>query len=176
MNKIDALIKLYVTTHAPTENWSAPSCGFSDIKITADGRWFHQGREIKRQSLVALFASVLTFDGQQYWLKTPAESCEIEVLAHPFIIEQWRYCDEASALELSPCIIAIDNLGREWPICDVFPLALEQVNGGDIPFLTLNYGLTARVSQNVYYQWAELLEEDEKGFYLMSAKTRFYLS
>ncbi|PCK30795.1 DUF1285 domain-containing protein [Pseudoalteromonas piscicida] len=175
MSKIDALIAQYVTTHAPTETWSAPSCGFSEIKITADGRWFHQGTEIKRKPLIALFASVLSFDGKQFWLKTPAESCEVEVEAHPFIITQWHYCDKAESADLSPCIIATDNLDRQWPICNRFPLALERVDGHLIPFLRLNYGLTARISRNVYYQWAELLKEDEKGFYLSSAKTRFYL-
>ncbi|RRS09539.1 DUF1285 domain-containing protein [Pseudoalteromonas sp. J010] len=175
MNKIDELIAQYVTAHAPTESWSAPSCGFSEIVIDTDGRWFHQKSEIKRASLVALFASVLSYDGTHYWLKTPAESCIVKVMAHPFVIEQWYFCEHASRLSLVPCIIAVDNIGREWPISSMFPLALERVNGVDIPFLRLNYGLTARVSRNVYYQWVEMLQEDKNGFYLMSAKTRFYL-
>lgn len=175
MDKINTLIDKYVATHAPTQQWSAPSCGWSEIKIARDGRWYHQGAEINRQSLVALFASVLTYESGRYWLKTPAETCEVEVESHPFVIQQWHYCDEAEALGLAPCILAEDNLNRLWPICAAFPLKVQSQGQSQIPYLELNYGLSAVIARNVYYQWAELLQQDDQGFYLDSAKARFYL-
>ena len=42
-----------------------------DIRIATDGRWFHEGDEIRRIELVKLFASVLMQDKTgEYWLVT----------------------------------------------------------------------------------------------------------
>ena len=58
-----------------------------DIEIKADGRWFHEGGEIKRIGLVKLFASVLSCDeAGRYWLTTPVEKGEIRVEDAPFVI------------------------------------------------------------------------------------------
>ena len=58
-----------------------------EIHIASDGRWFHQGDEIKRIAIVKLFASVLSLDNDgRYWLTTPAEKGEITVEDAPFII------------------------------------------------------------------------------------------
>ena len=56
-----------------------------DIEIKADGRWFHEGGEIKRIGLVKLFASVLSCDEDgRYWLTTPVEKGEIQVARRTF--------------------------------------------------------------------------------------------
>ena len=45
-----------------------------DIRIATDGRWFHEGDEIRRIEIVRLFASVLMRDNTgDYWLVTPVE-------------------------------------------------------------------------------------------------------
>jgi hypothetical protein len=45
-----------------------------DFRIASDGRWFHEGDEIRRIELVKLFASSLVLDDKgDYWLATPAE-------------------------------------------------------------------------------------------------------
>ena len=44
-------------------------CGDIDIRIAADGTWFHEGGPIGRKNLVKLFASVLERDeAGEYWL------------------------------------------------------------------------------------------------------------
>ena len=58
-----------------------------DIRIASDGRWFHEGDEIRRFELVKLFASILVLDDKgDYWLATPAEKGRITVDDAPFII------------------------------------------------------------------------------------------
>ena len=58
-----------------------------DIRIASDGRWFHEGDEIRRIELVKLFASILVLDDKgDYWLATPAEKGRITVDDAPFII------------------------------------------------------------------------------------------
>ena len=57
-----------------------------DIRIANDGRWFHEGDEIRRIEMVKLFASVLMLDETgDYWLVTPVEKGRIIVDDAPFI-------------------------------------------------------------------------------------------
>ena len=58
-----------------------------DIRIAADGRWFHEGDEIRRIELVKLFATALLRDEEgDYWLATPIEKGRIIVDDAPFVI------------------------------------------------------------------------------------------
>jgi hypothetical protein len=41
--------------------------------------------------------------------------------------------------------------------------------------MQLPYGCFARVARNVFYQWAEIAETDELGYFITSANERFYL-
>ena len=43
----------------PLETWAPEHCGQLDMAIDRDGRWFHEGSEIKRSELVSLFAGLL---------------------------------------------------------------------------------------------------------------------
>ena len=57
-----------------------------NIKIAGDGRWYHEGGEIRRKALVKLFSTVLKRDPDGvFWLETPAEKGRIEVEDAPFI-------------------------------------------------------------------------------------------
>ena len=69
----------------PVRHWQPVRSGEIDIRIAADGRWFHEGREIKRTRLVALFASVLRLDADGFCLVTPAEKLRIVVEDAPFL-------------------------------------------------------------------------------------------
>ena len=58
-----------------------------DIRIAADGNWFHEGGLIGKPALVKLFASVLHREADgSYWLVTPVERGRITVDDVPFII------------------------------------------------------------------------------------------
>src|SRR5512139_2074648 len=55
------------------------------MRIAADGRWFHQGSEIRRPEMVRLFATILRRDGAQHYLVTPVERLSIDVDDAPFL-------------------------------------------------------------------------------------------
>ena len=43
----------------PVERWNPDHCGDSEMRIAADGTWFHQGTPIGRPEMVRLFATIL---------------------------------------------------------------------------------------------------------------------
>jgi len=66
-------------------------CGDIDIIIKRDGTWWHEGTPIKRTKMVALFASVLQKNRDEYWLVTPVEEMRIQVEDAPFVITDVQY-------------------------------------------------------------------------------------
>ena len=67
-----------------------------DIRIANDGRWFHEGDEIRRIEMVKLFASVLMLDETgDYWLVTPVEKGRITVDDVPFIVSEMSFISGA---------------------------------------------------------------------------------
>ncbi|KAF7768936.1 hypothetical protein PCIT_a3464 [Pseudoalteromonas citrea] len=160
------------TPHAPTEKWQPSTCGLIDISIDSQAKWHHQGSEITRAGLVKLFASVLSCKNGIYTLTTPSEQCVIDVQDAPFLITAWYI----HPVDIGSVIVCEDNLGRHWPLCEHFPLEIKQYKGQWVPYLMLPHGLTARLQRNVYYQWADIAEQDIQGAYLNSANTRYYLT
>lgn len=71
----------------PVERWNPPLCGTIDIRIAADGTWFHEGKPINRTRLARLFSSLLRKDedGVTY-LVTPQEKLAIIVEDAPLIV------------------------------------------------------------------------------------------
>lgn len=139
-----------------------------DIHIAADGRWFHQGGEIRRAELVRLFASVLMRDEQgEFWLVTPVEKGRISVDDAPFIITEARFRDaapedEAFANEVAgdaetrQIILMRTNVGDEIQLGAAHPLRMMKEPGGAEmrPYVMVRDGLLAKLSRPVYYQLA----------------------
>lgn len=171
MKSLNELIAVLVTPHAPTQLWRTAPCGLIDMSIDNQGRWFHQGSEITRLEMMKLFASVLNYSQGIYTLITPSEKCQIQVADVPFLIKTWT----TYQLGTQSVIVCEDNLGRQWPICEQFPLITKLYCGQVVPYLCLPNGLTARIQRSVYYQWADIAEQDSKGAYLNSANNRYYL-
>lgn len=132
-----------------------------DIQIAEDGRWFHEGGEIKRLGLVKLFASVLSYEAGQYWLRTPAEAGIITVADAPFMITSCK----SSGQGKDQLIEFEDNLERRWQLGATHKLEVRVGPSVDEPrpYLHLDKGLTARISRPVFYELAELAEFDEAG-------------
>src|SRR3546814_1139465 len=43
----------------PVDKWNPPHCGDSEMRIAADGTWFHQGTPIRRPEMVRLFSRIV---------------------------------------------------------------------------------------------------------------------
>ncbi|TKB46828.1 DUF1285 domain-containing protein [Thalassotalea mangrovi] len=140
----------------PIEKWNPPFCGDIPIRINKNGEWFYQNSEITRQSLVRLFASVLWFENDHYYLVTPAEKVRIEVEDKPLIITQWQFLNT----EQEPVIEVTTNVNDSVFISPEHPIESDD-NGLKV---RVRRNLYARVHRNIYYQWAEIakIETDVK--------------
>ncbi|MEQ8658472.1 MAG: DUF1285 domain-containing protein [Hyphomicrobiales bacterium] len=71
----------------PVDQWNPALCGAIDVRIAADGTWYHEGRPIRRSRLVKLFSSILRKDedGVTY-LVTPHEKLSIRVDDAPLVV------------------------------------------------------------------------------------------
>ena len=86
LNRIDELLKeVGGRKHPPVHLWQPSRTGEIDIKIDAEGAWFHEGRKIHRQGLVRIFASILRYEAPDYYLVTPQERLRITVADVPFV-------------------------------------------------------------------------------------------
>ena len=137
------------------------------IRIDQEGRWYHEGGQIKRIELVKLFASVLSIDeAGQHWLSTPVEFGRIEVEDAPFIITAISSAGEKK----DRVVTASDNLGRDYTIGADAPLFFKTRTGAETAssdsrcYLRLPSGLFARLSRPVWYELADLADDkDDKG-------------
>ncbi len=150
-------------------------CGDIDIRIAADGTWFHQGGPIGRKPLVKLFASVLQRDeAGDYWLVTPVERARIRVDDAPFVAVEMR----AEGSGRDQRLTFRTNIDAEITADTEHPLTFRPRPGGEpAPYLGLGGGLEALVARAVYYELVALgvteNEADQDRFGLWSAGSFF---
>lgn len=135
----------------PLDKWQPKIKGKIDILIKADGSWWHEGGEIKRHSLVKLFASILVLEDQQYFLKTPVEQLAIEVEDAPFLVTSWQ--------QKNGQILFTTNVGEIITLSEERPLLLKEQAEQTLPYLQLGRGFIAKLHRNVFYQLVEIAEQ-----------------
>ncbi|MDE2403295.1 MAG: DUF1285 domain-containing protein [Sphingomonadales bacterium] len=139
----------------PVANWNPPHTLDSEMRIAADGRWYHQGGEITRPAMVRAFSSLLTRDDAgQHWLVTPAERQSIAVDDAPFIAVDVQRRDEALVFRLNTDEFVI--AGRDHPVTargDPETPAL---------YVVVRDRLEARLNRSTYAQLIEIaLQSDD---------------
>lgn len=137
----------------PVAEWLPKSSGDSEMRIAADGRWYHQGGEITRPAMVRAFASLLMRDDAgRHWLVTPEERLSIEVDDAAFIAVDVKREGEALAFRLNTDDFVI--AGPEHP--------LRAVGDPDVPalYLAVRHGVDARLNRSTYAQLIEIALED----------------
>ena len=140
----------------PLEMWNPSNCGFVDIAIDREGRWFHEGSEIKRRELVSLFAGLLRREEDgRYYLVTPVEKVEVSVALHPIMVVDTRpmITGEEQALAL------VLNTGGVFPLDSCTGLQPEKRAAG-AAFVNLPNGLTALFTRAAWYRLVELADEN----------------
>ncbi len=91
--------------YPPVHLWNPDHVGTIDIRIAADGTWYHEGDPIRRQSLVNLFSTVLRKDDDgRHYLVTPVERLEIAVDVAP--------CSSATCMSKMPAPIRQSRSGH----------------------------------------------------------------
>jgi uncharacterized protein len=144
----------------PVTDWNPDKVGDSEMQILADGRWFHQGGEIKRPAMVRAFSSLLRCDeGGHHWLVTPQEKLSIKVDDAPFIAVELRTEGEGDARQLALRLNTDDLvvLDRDHP------LVMREGSDPPLPYVLVRDRLWAKLSRPVYYEMAELALAENAG-------------
>jgi uncharacterized protein len=135
-----------------------------DMRIARDGTWHYRGSPIDRMPLVKLFASVLRRESDgSYWLVTPAERGRVEVEDAPFIAVAVERDGEGSGQKL----IFRTNLDEIVTAGPDHKLRVETAaDGTPAPYILVRPGieagpgLEARLARPVFYELAELGQEE----------------
>lgn len=154
----------------PVELWQPENVGEIDITIRRDGVWLHEGREIKRQSIVNLFSTVLRRDEQEYFLVTPVEKLKIDVEDVPFVAVGMEIDGSGEDQRLLFTTNCGDNVlaGSEHPVW------IDRSTAEQRPYLLVRNNLEALISRSVFYRLADLVEGAD-DLYITSNGTRFLL-
>lgn len=146
----------------PVEQWTPAAESDSYMRITADGRWYHQDGLISRPAMVRLFASVLRREGDgRYALVTPFEKQWIEVEDAPLLAVEVKSEGSGERRRL-----AFRLNTDELVVCGADrPLMLRGSVDEPRPYLGLWRGLEARIERSVYYDLVEmaLTQQGEDG-------------
>ena len=141
---------------APVHDWDPPYCGEMDMRIAADGRWYHEGSPIGRIAMVRLFSSILRLDDDgHHYLVTPVEKVRITVDDCPFVAQLLDVSGEGSGRQLTFTL----NTGET--VIAGADNAIEVTTdeaGQPHPVIEVRHGLKALISRSVFYQMVALAE------------------
>ena len=137
----------------PVDQWEPQASSDSLMRIAPDGRWFHNGGEIKRAAMIRAFASLLRRDADgQHWLVTPHEKQSIAVDDAAFIaVDVVRQGDAlVFRLNTDDDVVA----GPDHP--------LIARGSADLPaiYLAVRHGAEARLNRSTWLQLVELAGDD----------------
>ena len=139
--------------HPPVDRWNPDHCGQSDMRIAADGTWFHMGTPITRPAMVRLFSTVLRREPDgSHVLVTPVEKLSIEVEVTAF-----RAIAMTSEGEGDKRRIAFElDSGDAVILGPNHPLTIGDDAHGPSPRLAVRHRLEALIARPIYYELAEI--------------------
>ena len=126
-----------------------------DIRIAADGSWYHEGGIIGRPALLKLFASVLRReDDGSFWLVTPVERGRITVDDAPFVVTSMAVTGQGEDQQIT----FTTNVDEQVHLSSANPLVMRShPAGNDLrPYVRGRGGLEACLSRPVFYELASL--------------------
>jgi uncharacterized protein len=139
----------------PLDHWHPERTGDSEMRIAADGRWFHQGGEISRAAMVRAFATLLTRDEDgRHWLVTPQERLSIDVEDAALVAVDVKQMDGWLTFRLNTDELVM--AGPDHP--------LRAAGDPEIPalYLGVRHGIEARLNRSTYLQLAEIALQDDR--------------
>ena len=151
----------------PLDRWHPEREGEIDIRIAADGTWFHEGGAFRRPALVRLLASVLRREGDGYFLVSPHEKLRITVEDAPLLATDCEQRGEGRHGEL-----LFSTNGGDHVVADAAH-AVFMRNGR--PYVQVRDGLDALIVRSVFYRLVDSCELDEAGARLWSRGQCFQL-
>lgn len=149
----------------PVEQWQPAQISDSLMRIAADGRWYHDGGEIRRPAMVRAFSSLLVRDDDgAHWLVTPHEKQSIVVEDAAFIAIDVKPDDDALMFRLNSDEFVI--AGPDHPIV--------ARGDPDTPalYVVVRHGIEARLNRSTYAQLVDLALL--RGDYTVSSQGQLY--
>lgn len=154
----------------PVEGWAPQRSGDSEMRIAADGKWFHRGGEITRAAMIRAFSTLLSRDeGGQHWLISPFEKLTISVDDAAFIATDMSIADGNLAFRLNTDEFII--AGPNHPI--------RAAGDPETPalYLAVRRGCEARLNRSTYEQLIQHgLELGSEPLAVESGGARFSLT
>ena len=157
------------------EGWAPQREGDSEMRIAADGKWYHRGGEITRAAMVRAFSTLLARDdasegvGGQHWLVSPFEKLTITVDDAAFIAVDMRVAEGNLAFRLNTDEFVV--AGPDHPI--------RAAGDHDVPalYLAVRRGCEARLNRSTYEQLIQhALELGGEPLAVESGGVRFSLA
>lgn len=140
----------------PVHLWHPTHCGDSDMRIAADGTWWHAGSPIGRPELVRLFSTILRRESDgSFVLVTPGEKLSIAVDDAPFVAVEATL--EPGSDTASTRIAFRLNNGDDVVAGPEHAVRIETAaDGTPRPYVHVRSGLDALIARPVFYQLAEV--------------------
>ncbi|MGB3737928.1 MAG: DUF1285 domain-containing protein [Pontixanthobacter sp.] len=152
----------------PIENWDPEQTGDSQMRISADGTWYHDGGKIKRPAMVRAFASLLMRDDDgQHWLVMPFQRLSIDVEDAALITVDAMQLDDGIGFRLNT-----DELVMAGP--DNRLIARGDIDTPAL-YLEVRRGLEARLNRSTYQQLADIALAKGDDWTVASQGTQFSL-
>ena len=153
----------------PLEQWNPKRCGSMDLKVKANGEWWHEGQLIKRQSLIDLFSTVLWKEDNKFYLKTPVEQIEIEVEDEPLFVGQ------ADQVEIEgKSYIQLTTTTQDVIIVDKeHPIFMRTFGDEQRPYVHVRFGINALIQRAAFLHLVEMgeLVENSEGDTVLNLKS-----
>ena len=142
----------------PVDQWNPAHCGDSQMRIAADGTWYHMGSPIGRPAMVRLFSTVLRREPDgSHVLVTPVEKLAIEVDVTAF---RAIAMSSEGASERRRVAFELDS-GDAVILGADHPLTVVEEASGPSPRIAVRHGLEALIVRPVYYELAAIALAEE---------------
>ncbi|PWB17497.1 MULTISPECIES: DUF1285 domain-containing protein [Acinetobacter] len=153
----------------PMEQWQPKHCGKMDLKVLANGEWWHEGQLIKRQPLLDLFSSVLWKEQGRFYLRTPVEQIEIEVEDEPLFVNQVD-----STVIADKKYIQFTTTNADLIIVDAEHSIFMREFAGELrPYVHVRFGINALIQRSAFFHLIEMgeLVENQQGDTILSLQS-----
>jgi uncharacterized protein len=152
-----SLTEIVEAVHAqrlpPVATWAPTRNGDSEMRIAADGVWYHQGSPIRRENMTRLFSTILRKEADgSHVLVTPTEKLSIVVDDAPFLAVEVKVSGEGGAQTLSFRL----NSGDLVVAGEDHPIRFAGTPEAPRPYLVVRGGMEALIVRSVYYELANL--------------------
>jgi len=145
----------------PVEKWNPAGVKDIGMEIRADGRWWHEGGEIKRESLVKLFARILRKDADgQTFLVTPYEKVIVHVEDAPFLAGRLDVLGTPGRNQEIGFVTTLGDVTMAGPDRPI-RVETDPETGEPSPYVLVRGRLEAKIARPVFYELVDLAERSE---------------